>query len=191
MDAHPMSNGTVWLSLPTLDDVDAITECCRQPSVAEWVTVPSPYHREDATGFIADIVGPGWAARSPTWALREHAEGPVVGMVTLEATDASAAEIGFWLDARKRRRGLMAQAVHMVCDFGFRTDGLDLDRISWRAFVGNHASAALARRAGFRFEGTARLGSLQRGVRRDHWFAGRLRTDPSAPAPDWPAECFG
>jgi RimJ/RimL family protein N-acetyltransferase len=70
----------------------------------------------------------------------------------------------------------------------FRADGLALERIAWRAYVGNYASAAVARRAGFRYEGMCRLGSIQRGRRRDHWLAARLRTDPPGAAGDWPAE---
>ncbi|MGK8521902.1 GNAT family N-acetyltransferase [Nocardia asteroides] len=190
MDHRVLSNGTIWLSPPTMDDVDTITECCQDPAIAEWVTVPVPYVRDSAVSFIEEIVVPGWAARSPTWALRLRADGPVVGTIGLGERDESAAEIGFWLAARQRSRGLMTQAVQLVCEFGFRGDGLALQRIAWRAFVGNYASAAVARRAGFRYEGLCRLGSVQRGRRRDHWLAARLRTDPPGPADDWPVEFF-
>ncbi|WP_327112260.1 GNAT family N-acetyltransferase [Nocardia sp. NBC_01730] len=177
MDHHVLSNGTVWLSAPTTNDIDTITQCCQEPSIGEWVTIPVPYRRRHAETFVEDIVGSGWAARSPTWAVRLHADGPVVGMIGLSERDESAAEIGFWLSPAQRSRGLMTQAVNLVCDFGFRSDGLALQRISWRAFVGNYASAAVVRRAGFRYEGRSRLGSVQRGVRRDHWLAARLSTD--------------
>jgi RimJ/RimL family protein N-acetyltransferase len=64
---------------------------------------------------------------------------------------------------------------------------MGLTRIHWRAFVGNHASAAAVRAQGFRYEGLARLGSVLRGSRRDHWMAARLNTDPPGPADGWPA----
>ncbi len=188
MDRQVLSNGTIWLSPPAADDIDTITECCQDPDIAEWVTIPVPYVRDSAVTFIEEMVGPGWAARSPTWAIRLRSDGPVVGMIGLGERDESAAEIGFWLVRSQRSRGLMTQAVELVCEFGFRADGLALERIAWRAYVGNYASAAVARRAGFRYEGLARLGSIQRGRRRDHWFAARLRTDPPGPADDWPAE---
>ncbi|WP_330228271.1 GNAT family N-acetyltransferase [Nocardia sp. NBC_00508] len=188
MDHHVLSNGMIWLSAPTMDDVDTITECCQEPSIGEWVTVPVPYVRENAVSFIEDMVVPGWSSRSPIWAVRLHPDGPVVGTISLGRRDESSAEIGFWLIPAQRSRGLMTQAVNMVCDFGFRADRLDLERIGWRAYVGNYASAAVARRAGFRYEGLSRLGSVQRGRRRDHWFAARLRTDPPGPAAGWPAE---
>ncbi|MFG1794619.1 GNAT family N-acetyltransferase [Nocardia altamirensis] len=188
MDAHALSNGTIFLSIPTSDDIDVITQCCQHPSIGQWVTIPVPYTRDNARTFIEDIVGPGWAGHSPTWALRTYEGGPVVGMIGLGARDESAAEIGYWLIPDERSRGLMTQAVNLVCDFGFRPDGLGLRRISWRAFVGNYRSAAVARRCGFRYEGMARLGSLHRGVSRDHWLAARLPTDPPGVADGWPAE---
>ncbi|MFD8244691.1 GNAT family N-acetyltransferase [Nocardia sp. NPDC059691] len=188
MEHRVLSNGTIWLSAPTADDVDAITECCQDPAIAEWVTIPVPYVRDSAVTFLEEMVVPGWAARSPTWAIRPHAGAPVVGMIGLGEQDESAAEIGFWLAPAQRSRGLMTQAVELVCEFGFHADALALERISWRAFVGNYASAAVVRRAGFRYEGMSRLGSLQRGRRRDHWLAARLRTDPPGPSDDWPAE---
>ncbi|MEU7766359.1 GNAT family N-acetyltransferase [Nocardia sp. NPDC049190] len=188
MDHCVLSNGTVWLSAPKTHDIDTITEICQEPSIGEWTTIPVPYERENAETFITDIVETGWAGRSPTWAVRLHADGPVAGMIGLAENDASAAEIGFWLGRAHRSRGLMTQAVSLVCDFGFRTDGMALKRINWRGFVGNYASAAVARRAGFQYEGRSRLGSVQRGARRDHWLAARLSTDPPGPATGWPVE---
>jgi RimJ/RimL family protein N-acetyltransferase len=186
MEDHPLSDGTVWLSRPTEADIDDIVECCQEPTIAEWVTIPVPYDRENAVSFLNDMVAPGWATRSPTWAIRLSADGPVVGMIGLGARDESASEIGFWLAPAQRGRGLMSRAIALVCEFGFDPDGLALARIGWRAFVGNHPSAAVIRRNGFHYEGMARLGSTQRGVRRDTWFAGRLATDPPGPAADWP-----
>ncbi|WP_280249130.1 GNAT family N-acetyltransferase, partial [Nocardia abscessus] len=184
MDQQVLSNGTIWLSRPTTDDIDTITECCQDPDIAEWVTIPVPYVRDSAVTFIEEMVGPGWAARSPTWAIRLRAHGPVVGMIGLGERDESAAEIGFWLVPSQRSRGLMTQAVELVCEFGFRADGLALERIAWRAFVGNYASAAVARRRGIRVEGQARRGSNQRGRRRHHRLPPRLRTAPPGPAAD-------
>ncbi|MBF6446712.1 GNAT family N-acetyltransferase [Nocardia elegans] len=182
-----LTDGTVWLSRPAEADVDAIVACCRQPSIPEWTTVPVPYRRADAVGFLTDIVAPGWAARSPVWAVRTAAQGPVAGMVGLEAgPQPGAAEIGFWLSDAVRGRGLMTRSVRLVCDFAFAAEGLGLTRIEWRAFVGNLASAAVVRRTGFQYEGLLRGAAVQRGVRRDSWVAGRLVGDPPEPATDWP-----
>ncbi|WP_227984503.1 GNAT family N-acetyltransferase [Nocardia spumae] len=192
MEDCVLTDHTVWLSRPIEADVDTIITCCREPSIAEWTVVPVPYLRSDALGFLAGNVDRGWAERSPVWAVRTAADGPVVGMLGLDAgPHAGAAEIGFWLAAAARGRGLMTRAVRLACDFGFATDGLGLTRVEWRAFAGNTASAAVARRAGFHYEGCLRLAGTQRGIRRDSWIASRLRTDPPGPATDWPALTSG
>lgn len=191
MDPSTLSNGTVWLTPPTVYDIDAITTCCQEPSIGEWTTMPVPYLREHAEGFVTDIVIPGWAARSPTWAVRTAADGPVVGMIGLHPTirpQDETAEIGYWLCPAVRGRGLMTQAVDLACTAAFAPSPFGYGRLEWRAMVGNHPSAAVVRRTGFRYEGILRGGMVQRGIRRDIWIAGRLATDPPGPAPAWPAE---
>lgn len=44
----------VVLSTPTEADVDRIAELCVDPAIAEWTTVPSPYTRDHAVGFVED-----------------------------------------------------------------------------------------------------------------------------------------
>ncbi|MFD1810699.1 GNAT family N-acetyltransferase [Rhodococcus gannanensis] len=174
------------LTPPTPSDIDRIAECCTDPAIGRWTTMPVPYERADAETFVRKVVPAGWADRSPTWAVRETGGGPVLGMIGLGALDASAAEVGFWLAPESRGHGILTRALNMVCDFGFRQDTLALGRIEWRAFVGNTASAGVARRVGFRFEGTARSGGVQRGSRRDMWIAALLPDDPREPAAGWP-----
>src|SRR5690625_2248489 len=75
----------------------------------------------------------------------------------------------------------MDEAVSAVC--AYDCERLGLDRISWRAHVGNLGSAAIARRAGLRYEGRMRLGAIQRGARIDQWTAGRSASD-GPPTPE-------
>lgn len=189
MEECTLTDGTVWLSRPVEADLDAITACCQDPAIREWVTIPWPYRREDAVDFVTGTVAEGWAGRSPVWGIRLAEGGRLLGTVGLgtRPRDHTAAEIGFWVAPGRRKQGLISRAVTLACDFGFDPDGMGLIRIYWRAFTGNHPSAAVARKHGFRYEGLARLGSEHRGVRRDHWMAARLRTDPPGPAGNWPA----
>lgn len=189
VEERRLTDGTVWLSRPVESDIEAIVECCQDPAIAEWVTIPVPYARADAEHFVRTRSADGWADGSPCWAIRRAEHGRLIGTVGLgvRPTDGGSAEIGYWLAAEHRRQGLVSRAIALVCDFGFDPDGMGLTRIHWRAFVGNHASAAAVRAQGFRYEGLARLGSVLRGSRRDHWMAARLNTDPPGPADGWPA----
>ncbi len=150
--------------------------------------MPVPYVRTDAQSFVETVVPAGWAARSPTWAIRQSEEGELVGMLGLHEIDELSAEIGFWLAPARRSAGLMTAAVRLACDFAFTSHGMGLQRVEWRGFVGNRASAVVAQRTGFRYEGLLRMASLQRGRMRDTWIAGRLHTDPPGPADGWPTD---
>ncbi|NEN06953.1 GNAT family N-acetyltransferase [Diaminobutyricibacter tongyongensis] len=194
MKGVTLSGDRVTLSMPDESDVELVTEYCRDPDVQRWTTVPSPYERTDALHFILDVVPAGWVTGSmATWAIRREPADELRGMIGLNGIAEGAAEIGYWLAAPSRGRGLMTAAVELVCDHAFAPaaqGGLGLRRIEWHAFTGNLPSAAVARGAGFRFEGTRRLGGVRRGERLDDWSAALLRDDPRAPAPGWPSETF-
>ncbi|MCX5045699.1 GNAT family N-acetyltransferase [Aldersonia sp. NBC_00410] len=195
MRPQTLTDATVWLDPPIPADIDVIAEVCRDPSIGEWTSMPVPYRRADAEEFVDGFVVSGWAGQSPTWAVRPAPAAPLVGMVGLIESAEFSAEIGFWLASSHRGRGLMSTAVQQVCAFALRPAGpgvaapagMGLQRVEWRAFVGNHDSAAVARRTGFRFEGTLRSGAVQRGTLRDCWIAGRLHSDPPGPVADWPS----
>lgn len=182
-----LDDGTVLLSAPTPADVDAITEACQDRDVQAWTTVPSPYSRADAEGFIDTWVVAGWReGRHATWAIRE--EGELVGMVGLAMHPPGSAEIGYWMAPRGRGRGLLHRAVLLVLAWAFDDpDGPGLDQVEWHAFAGNWPSWRVAWRVGFRFEAAVRLGAAQREARRDDWGGTLLRDDPRTPVGEWPA----
>ena len=189
MEPVVLRSARLTLSTPTADDVDAITSCCQDEAVQAWTTVPSPYKRADAEHYVGEVVTTGWAAgTSCTWGIRMGDNTTLIGMINCFGIADRGGEIGFWLSKFARGGGVMSEAVDLVCDFAFAVDGLALQRVQWHARTGNAASATVARRAGFQFEGTARLGGSQRGVRADSWSAALLSTDERRPADGWPAE---
>ena len=96
-----------------------------------------------------------------------------------------AGELGYWMAARSRRRGLLTEAARAVIDWGFSADGAALERIEWRAVVGNLGSARAARTLGFRYEGVLRRALSNSFGRDDGWVAGLLHSDDRMPQP-WP-----
>ena len=128
----------------------------------------------------------GWwkSGSEATWAIRDG--DTLVGMIGLHRLGDGTGEIGYWMAAPARGRGLLTEAAHAVIDWGFSPDGLALKRIEWRAVVGNTASARAARTLGFRFEGTLRQALANgAGVRDDGWIAGLLPSDDRT-AQHWP-----
>ena len=67
-------------------------------------------------------------------------------------------------------------ALRALCRWGLAE--LELQRIEWIAFAGNHASRRLAEKAGFTIEGTLRNRMVHRGRRTDVWIGSLIPGDP-------------
>lgn len=172
------------LSVPTEADVDAIHVACQDAEIQRYTTVPSPYERQHAADFIPFAQGRWSDGVEATWAIRDG--DTLAGMVGLHGISlGGAGELGYWMAAPSRRRGLLAEAARAVIDWGFSTDGAALQRIEWRAVVGNVGSARVARTLGFRYEGLLRRALSNSFGRDDGWIAGLLNTDDRMPQP-WP-----
>lgn len=186
MEPFALSDGDLELSVPVPADVDRITDLCQDPDIQRRTTIPSPYARADAVGFVHHAVGAGWEDGSPTWAIRHRGpdgEQQLVGMVDLHGAQHGRAEVGFWLDPAARGAGLMHRAVALVLDAGF--DRLGLEVVQWRADVGNWPSWRVVWRHGFRKEGQVRRLGLSRGRPVDQWIGTLLRDDPREPVAPW------
>ena len=182
------------LSVPTADDVDRIAEICQDPDIQRWTSVPSPYAREDAVSFVAEVVAPGWTESNDlTWAVREIGpEGAprLVGMVDLLQVGGGRGVIGYWLAAEARGRGTMTRAVRALVDVAFDEAGpLELKRIGWSCFIDdgvpNWASWRVAWACGFTKEGLRRQCAEARGRLYDEWVGSILRGDPREPRAPW------
>ncbi|GAA1531953.1 RimJ/RimL family protein N-acetyltransferase [Microbacterium ginsengiterrae] len=169
------------------EDVDAITTACQDPEIPRWTTVPSPYSREDAEGFV-ELTAKWWDEGSETvWGV--FRDDVLVGVVGLHRITphphGGVAEIGYWATAGTRGRGFTVEAARAAIDWAFAE--LELARITWRAVVGNIPSARTARALGFRYEGLARQGLTHAHGRYDGWMGGLLASDERAPVA-WPID---
>ncbi len=134
--------------------------------------MPRPYEMAHAVGFVGDLSTDAWAARSGA---------PISEYSTKTAANCSArwdssrldlagreAELGYWTAPAARGRGVATRAGRAVAQWA--TDLLGIERLVWRAEVGNHASRLVALRIGFTMEGLGR-GNLRHadGSRLDGW----------------------
>lgn len=183
MQSQVLTTARLRLAAPEASDVDAIFDACQDPEVPRWTTVPSPYLRRDAEEFV-ERTATWWANDDEyTWAIHHGDE--LAGVIGLHRiTSSRFAEIGFWVSASSRGKGILTEAAEAVIDFGFSPQ-VDLQRIEWRAVVGNLPSAKTARRLGFRYEGTLRQALASPRGLDDGWIAGLLATDERMPQP-WP-----
>lgn len=176
MEPVELSDERLLLRLPVEADVPAITRACQDPEMQRWIPLPVPYEVGHAAQWVTDTPL-SWAQdRELRWVVLERAadgstNGPV-GAIGLHPRDATMREVGYWMASWARGRGVMTDAVRLVCGWGFAE--LGLGRIEWWANVGNEASRRVAEKTGFTLEGTCRARIYHRGERVDGWVAGLL-----------------
>ncbi|MFF7145252.1 MULTISPECIES: GNAT family N-acetyltransferase [Streptomyces] len=187
MDPVTLTTDRLLLRTVEARDTDAVYAAAQDPDIQRWTTIPSPYLREHAEGFVRQMVPDGWADASVfTFGVFLPA-GELVGMLSLTMRSPGVAEVGFWTAAEHRGNGYITEATLGASRWAFAR--LSVDRVEWRAEVGNAASRAVAERAGFTVEGVLRSAVSNKGVRRDCWVGSLLPSDlglPSA-APYLPA----
>lgn len=183
MDPEALRTARLELSPPHEGDIGAIHAECQDAAIQRYTTVPSPYLEADAAEFV-QLTRAWWAdGAEATWAVR--LDGSLVGMIGLAKLTSGGPEIGYWVSPRVRGRGVASEAARAVVDWAFAPERPSLERIEWRAVVGNVGSARVARSLGFRYEGLLRRAHLNSLGRADLWIGGLLRDDDRTPAP-WP-----
>lgn len=179
---EPVTLTTERLLLRTVDrrDTETVYAAAQDPDIQRWTTIPSPYSRAHAEGFVERAVPEGWATGTMFTFGLFPASGELAGMLGITMRSLGTGEIGFWATKEHRRRGYVAEATRAAAHWSFTT--LAVDRLEWRAEVGNTASRAVAERTGFTFEGTLRSALDNNGVRRDCWIASLLPSDLNLPS---------
>jgi RimJ/RimL family protein N-acetyltransferase len=164
----------------TPDDTDAVWWICQDPEIQRWLSIPSPYERRHAEHFLQRIVPDGWRSDTVyTFGVVPVGDGPLLGAINLHRHSGTW-EIGFWTAKEHRYHGYTAEAVTVLARCAFTV--LAAERLEWRAEAGNHASRAVAEKAGFVWEGTLRSALLHRGTLRDLWIGGLLPSDLGLPS---------
>ena len=158
------------------DDVDAIHRAGQDPVSQRWIGgLPVPYTREDARRFVEDVA-PKDRADGLGLSIVMEAGGELVGTGGLHLRPGRLGpEIGYTVAPWARGKGYAAEAARALAEWAL---GRGAPRVHLFADVGNLASHAVARRAGFTQEGTVRACLEYRdGTRGDAALFGRLAGD--------------
>lgn len=128
-------------------DAGALARAWQDPEVARWTGVPADTGVAAARRWIA-----GDAHRRALGLALDlviDVDGEVAGEVGLAQIDvvAGTTEIGWWVAADRRRRGLAARAARLLASWA--VSELCVESVVARCDAGNPASAAVARAAGF------------------------------------------
>lgn len=175
MDPVSLTAGRLHLRPFEPGDAPEVLEACSDREVSRWTTVPWPYTAEHARAYVEEVSPAGWAdGTAASFAVLDATTARLLASVGLRLHGPSAT-LGYWTAREARRQGVTAEAVGVVCRWGF--GALGLRRIGWEAHVGNWGSRAVAESCGFTVEGTLRLGLPQDGGLVDSWTGSLLATD--------------
>jgi len=150
--------GPVTLRPWHADDAESIVRRINDPEVALFLDqVPQPYRTGDAHEYLA-MSAEGWrtGAQSNFAILVEGVDGPAGSIgIRWDQLEEGSAEVGYWVAAEARGRGVATAAVGLVARWAFEA-APQLHRLELRAAVENAASNRVAEKAGFTREGVLR-----------------------------------
>lgn len=166
------------------DDLDDVAAACQDPTIQRWTRVPSPYGPAEARSFLDEHVPEVRAAGGAALAVEDRdVPGRAVGSIALLHLRDGVGEIGYWVAAPARGRGLARDALATLAGWFFTRPHEPAARLELLVELDNVASRTVAVAAGFVAEGTLRQRLLLDGVRRDVVVYSRIATDPPPPAP--------
>ncbi|BAC72782.1 MULTISPECIES: GNAT family N-acetyltransferase [Streptomyces] len=180
MEPATLTTDRLVLRTVGTQDTDAVYEAAQDPEIQRWTTIPSPYLPEHAASFTDQLVPEGWANGSMFTFGVFLPSGELAGMLALSMRALGVSEVGFWATKEHRGNGYITEAVLAASHWAFTR--MSIDRVEWRAQVGNTGSRAVAERAGFTIEGTLRSAINNKGVRRDCWVGSLLPSDLGLPS---------
>jgi RimJ/RimL family protein N-acetyltransferase len=150
-----LRDGELVLRAKRREDLDAITAACQDPEIPRWTLVPSPYTRAHAEEFFARSIAEAEEG-SAVSLLAVDDEGRVLGSFSVMELDRARGygELGYWVAAEARGRGIGTRAVRLLHDWA--VSELGLTEIEILPHRDNAPSRRLAERAGYEDTGELR-----------------------------------
>ena len=141
------------------DDVPALTAALRDdPGVDRWTRIPSPYTEAHAASSFTKT-------EEKAFAIVGRESGELLGGIGARLHDEGIADIGYWVKADARGRGVATRALVLIARHA--VEELEALRVQLTTVPLNVASQRVAEKAGFRREGILRSLHEIKGVRRD------------------------
>lgn len=161
-----------------IDDAPAIAEAFADPETERWL--PYGIDSADAARLFIGYRQRGWEREDAfSWAVCDAVTAELLGEVGLRDVrqPAAVAHVVCWAHPRHRGRSIVPRALNAMLPWAFQAAGLH--RVSYDHAVENKASARVAEKCGFTYEGRMRGAGLVDGERQDMLLWARLATDPA------------
>jgi ribosomal-protein-alanine N-acetyltransferase len=139
------------------DDIPALVECIDgDDEMARWLDmIPQPYREHEARLWVDQATSFWREGTAAPFAILADS-GEVVGGVGFRwvGEEQAVGEVGYWLRARERGRGLTTRSVELISRWAI--EQLGCERLQLRADEENVPSQRVAEKAGFTREGVLR-----------------------------------
>ncbi len=136
----PLADGDVRLRPYRRADLGALVRELSDPEIPRWTNVPATYGTEEGQAFLIHVEPQRLAGRALTLAIGEELQG-AVGITDVNWRDRRA-EVGYWVAAARRGRGLGSRAVRLLSSWALSEGGFE--RLDLYASPHNEASQRVA-----------------------------------------------
>jgi len=170
-----LSHGLITLRKPEEKDIDAIFKGVQDPLIPKFTRIPADYQIEMAELYVRERSPKGLENKTELQLALEY-DGKFAGALSFHTIDLAdeKAEIGYWLTASTRGKGVATLATKLMTEYGFNTVGFH--RIEALVVSSNHPSLKVLEKAGYQQEGILRDACCQAdGSREDMVLYAALR----------------
>ena len=169
--------GLITLRKPEERDILPLYEGVQDPIIPKFTRIPANYQMANAEHYVRERSPNCFSMRTELQFVLEY-DGKFAGALsfhTLVLEDAKA-EIGYWLTADVRGKGVATAATKLMTQYGFETIGFH--RIEALVVESNKPSLRVLANAGYQQEGVLRDKCCQEdGTRENMIMFAALRTD--------------
>lgn len=162
-------------------DIANIFISCQDPNIPRFTRVPSNYTIDQAEAFVHKTSPKSFKERSGLiFAIdyRDGIEKQFAGVISFHSINLQdhVAELGYWIDADMRGKGIGTAAANLLTNYGF--ESMRFERIHAYVDIQNSPSRKLLLSAGFTFEGILRkFSSREDGSQVDMALYSMIRDD--------------
>ena len=176
-----LTHGLITLRAPKESDIPALFEGAQDPLIPVFTRIPSNYSMANAEFYVRDRSPNAFANQTELQLALEYGNGADAkfgGAFSFHSMDLRehVAEIGYWLCAPMRGKGIGSIATKLLTQFGFESIGFE--RIEAVVNVENIASRKLLEKSGYSLEGIMRKKSRKEdGTQKDMALYAAIRQD--------------
>lgn len=143
-----LSDNVVALRRWREDDLNWVARATQDEEIVRWSHLPQPFDADAIRRWFTRMAEDERRFAALRFAITDQMSGALLGAIALSRveSDATVAEVGFWLAAPARGRGNGGRALALICRLG---GGLAFDALIASTDSDNVASQYLLERSGF------------------------------------------